>query len=351
MVTIKKSMKNTMTTGKLDSSRLSILIIDDDIQQRLLLGMLLEKENYDIFQAVDGEEALDVFSKNPGIRLIITDLNMSNMDGFDLIQAIRKEQHRYTYIIVLTSVEDKSSLLNALSMGADDFLTKPAIGEELQLRIENGLRLLREQGQEELIVALAKLAEYRSDETGYHLERVQMYTYLLAMDLAENCSELNITRTMAEEIARVSPLHDIGKVAIPDSILHKPGKLTNDEFEQMKTHAKLGGTILEEIYLKTASPYLQIAYELTAFHHEKYNGKGYPERLAGENIPIAARIMALADVYDALTSKRCYKDAFTHEKARAIILEERGSHFDPKVVDSFLRQENEWIAVGQKFKD
>ncbi len=339
-----------MSNPDIYNSRLSILIVDDDAQQRLLLQMLLEKGNYAIFQAADGEEALEIFSKNPGIRLIITDLDMPNMDGFELIKTIREKQHRYTYIIVLTSIGNKVSLLSALSKGADDFLTKPAMEEELQLRIENGIRLLREQGQEELIVALAKLAEYRSDETGFHLERVQLYTHLLAIDLAENCAELKITPTMAEEISRVSPLHDIGKVAIPDNILHKPGKLTSDEFETMKTHAKLGGTILEEIYLKTGSPYLQIAFELTAYHHEKYNGKGYPAQLAGEEIPVAARIMALADVYDALTSERCYKDAFSHEKARDIILEERGEHFDPKVVDSFLRQEDIWVSVRNKFK-
>jgi putative two-component system response regulator len=340
-----------MSNPDIYNNRLSILIVDDDAQQRLLLQMLLEKGNYDIFQAVDGEEALEIFSKNPSIRLIITDLDMPNMNGFELIKTIRGKQHRYTYIIVLTSIGNKTSLLSALSKGADDFLTKPAMEEELKLRIENGIRLLRELGHEELIVALAKLAEYRSDETGFHLERVQLYTHLLAIDLAEFCQELKITPTMAEEISRVSPLHDIGKVAIPDNILHKPGKLTSDEFETMKTHAKLGGTILEEIYLKTESPYLQIAFELTAYHHEKYNGKGYPTQLAGEDIPVAARIMALADVYDALTSKRCYKEAFSHEKARGIILEERGGHFDPKVVDSFLRQEDIWVSVRDKFKN
>jgi len=340
-----------MSNPDIYNNRLSILIVDDDAQQRLLLQMLLEKGNYDIFQAVDGKEALEIFSKNPSIRLIITDLDMPNMNGFELIKTIRGKQHRYTYIIVLTSIGNKTSLLSALSKGADDFLTKPAMEEELQLRIENGIRLLREQGQEELIVALAKLAEYRSDETGFHLERVQLYTHLLAIDLAEYCPELKITPTMAEEISRVSPLHDIGKVAIPDNILHKPGKLTREEFETMKTHAKLGGTILEEIYLKTESPYLQIAFELTAYHHEKYNGKGYPTQLAGEAIPVAARIMALADVYDALTSKRCYKEAFSHETARSIILEERGEHFDPKVVDSFLRQEDIWVSVRDKFKN
>jgi putative two-component system response regulator len=334
-----------------NSDMLSILVADDDEHQRVLLQMLLEKEGYNLFLAEDGEEALKIYEANPSIRLVITDLEMPKMDGFGLVASIRQQQLRYTYIIVLTSIDDKKSLISALSKGADDFLIKPAMEEELQLRVENGIRLLRQQSQDELILALAKLSEYRSDETGFHLERVQHYTHILAMDLSDNCPELKITHTIAEEIAKVSPLHDIGKVAIPDSILHKPGKLTNDEFDTMKKHAMIGGSILEEIFIKTKSPYLKIAFELTAYHHEKYNGTGYPSQLSGEDIPVAARIMALADVYDALTSKRCYKKSFTHEAARNIIVQERGEHFDPKVVDSFIRQENNWNSIRDRYQD
>ncbi len=330
---------------------LPILVVDDDEQQRLLLQMLLEREGYQVFRAADGKDALEIFEVNPEIRLVITDLEMPRMNGFELVRAIRKHQIRYAYIIVLTSVGDKQSLLKALSEGADDFLTKPAMEEELHLRIANGMRLLRQQSQDELILALAKLAEYRSDETGCHLERVQLYTKILAMDLADNCPELNITYIMAEEIAKVSPLHDIGKVAIPDYILHKPGKLTEEEFEIMKRHAMLGGSILEEIYLKTQSPYLQLAYEIAAYHHEKYDGTGYPSQLSGDDIPLGARIMALADVYDALASKRCYKSDMSHGVARDIIVKESGGHFDPKVVDAFLRQEDVWLTVHDKFQD
>lgn len=340
-----------MTHHETNNNRLSILIVDDDEHQRLLLQMLLAKGDYHIFVAEDGSEALEIYEANPTIRLIITDLQMPNMDGFELIQAIRQQQLRYAYIIVLTAIGDKASLLKALSGGADDFLVKPAMEEELSLRIENGMRLLRQQGQDELILALAKLAEFRSDETGFHLERVQQYTQLLGMGLADNYPDLNITHTMAEEIANVSPLHDIGKVAIPDNILHKPGKLTAEEFEIMKTHAMIGGDILKATWVKSKSPYLQIAFELTTFHHEKYDGTGYPTQLGGEDIPIAARIMALADVYDALTSKRCYKKSFSHEDAKEIIVKERGIHFDPKVVDSFLCQEDIWISIRDRYKD
>lgn len=320
-------------------------MVDDDPQQCLLLQMLLEKEEYHVFLAGDGEEALEVFQANPSIRLIITDLAMPIKNGFELIQDLRKQQIRYAYIIVLTAVGDQGSLLKALAEGADDFLTKPAMEEELQLRIKNGLQLLEMQSHEELIFALAKLAEYRSNETGCHLERVRQYTSILAMDLADNSPELKITYAVAEEISKVSPLHDIGKVATPDHILHKTGKLTDEEFEIMKKHAMIGGSILEEIYLKNPSPYLQIAYEIASCHHEKYDGTGYPAQLAGDDIPVSARIMALADVYDALTSIRCYKSQMSHAEAREIIIKERGVHFDPRVVDAFLRQEHIWLTV------
>lgn len=146
-------------------------------------------------------------------------------------------------------------------------------------------------------------------------------------------------------------MHDIGKVATPDHILLKPGKLTDEEFEIIKEHSAVGGQILQQLYKSNGSLYLKLAYEITMYHHEKYDGSGYPEGLAGEDIPIAARIMALADVYDAMTSKRCYKDAYSHEKVKKIICEERGKHFDPVLVDSFLRLEEQWVEVLEKFAD
>jgi len=340
-----------MTSEEYHQHGFSILVVDDDPQQRMLLQMLLEKEGFAVVLAADGREALRLFESDPGIRMIIADLNMPVMGGIELIREIRHRQLRYAYLIVLTSSEDRAALLRALAEGADDFMTKPAMAEELRLRIENGLRVLQLEGQEELIFALAKLAEYRSDETGFHLERVRTYTQLLAMELAESCPEMGISSTMAEEIALVSPLHDIGKVAIADSILHKAGRFTAEEFETMKTHAMIGGSILKEIYLKTGSPYLQIAFEIAAYHHEQYNGAGYPNGLAGEEIPLAARIMALADVYDALTSKRCYREALSHERAKEMILARRGLHFDPRVVDAFLAQEDIWLTVQARLRD
>ena len=328
-----------------------ILLVDDDPAQRMLLNMCLEMGDYAVIEANNGEEAFTILEKEPDIRLVVTDLDMPVMNGFDLISKVRESDLRYRYLIVLTSSEEKESLVNALSLGADDYISKPVRPDEMRLRIEGGIRLLRLEIQEELILSMAKLAEYRSDETGYHLERVQFYTRTLARDLSNKHPQLKISTQQAEEFARVSPLHDIGKVAIPDSILHKPDQLTTEEFELMKNHASIGGQLLKDIYTKTGSPYLRVAYEAAMYHHERYNGKGYPEGLKGEEIPVVARIVALADMYDAMTSERCYKIPFSHEKAKNIILMERGEHLDPKMVDSFLAMEDEWLAIRERFKD
>jgi putative two-component system response regulator len=328
-----------------------IVVVDDDAAQRLLLRMCLEAEGYEVYEADSGYSAQQLMEKHSDFRIVITDLDMPELNGFDLIRKIRTRELHYTYIIVLTSKNDEDSLVMALSKGADDYLSKPVNPNELRLRIQGAIRVLRQETQEELILALAKLAEYRSDETGYHLERVQRYCRILAMDLCENCPELEIHIQFAEEIARVSPLHDIGKVAIPDNILHKPGKLTAAEFEIMKTHAAIGGQILKDIYAKNDSPYLKVAYEVTMYHHERFNGNGYPEGLKGEEIPIAARIMTLADIYDAMATKRCYKEPFPHKVIKKIILEERGQQLDPTVVDAFLRQEDVWMTVRDRFAE
>ncbi len=330
--------------------QLTILLVDDETAQLMLLRMLLEQQDYTVVTATNGQEALELFRKNPNIRLVVTDIHMPIMDGYELIQNIRMEQSRYIYTIVLTSNEDKDSVVKALNYGADDFLTKPALNEELQLRIKSGIRLLRLEGHDALILSLAKLAEYRSEETGFHLERVQRYAWILAEDMAENCPHLGLSVSFAEEISQVTVLHDIGKVATADSILHKPGKLTDSEFEIMKEHAAIGGKMLLDIFAQTGSHYLKTASDIAMYHHEQFDGNGYPDGLSGDEIPISARIMALADIYDAMSSKRCYKEAFPHEKVKSIITEMRGNHLDPEVVDSFLRQEDVWLAIKDRYQ-
>jgi len=328
-----------------------VLITDDDRVQRLILRKNLEAEGYEVYEAVNGLEAMKILSDDPDIRMLLTDLVMPEMNGYDLIRRVRETSLRYVYIVVLTGMDDKASLLRALSLGADDFLTKPVFPDELKLRIQSGSRLLRLEGHEELILSMVKLSEFRSDETGYHLERVRAYTRLLARYLSRHCPELGLTLSLADEISKVSPLHDIGKVAIPDHILHKPGKLDPDEWKIMKSHAGIGGRLLQDIYEKTGQSYLGIAYQIAMFHHEHWDGTGYPEGRKGQEIPLAARIMALTDVYDALTTKRCYKDILSHEESKRILLEGRGRHFDPEIVDAFLTLEDSFIEIKNKFRD
>lgn len=327
-----------------------ILLAEDEMTQRRLLRAQLEREGYQVIEAVNGRQALDAVLDDPDIRLVITDLAMPEMDGYQLVQALRESESRYTYIIVLTSMEDKDSMVRSLALGADDYLTKPVFQDELSLRLTGGRRLIRIEGQDEIIMAMVKMAGARSGETGSHLERVRAYARILAYDLAATNPELKLSRSRAEDIARISPLHDIGKVAITDDVLHKPGRLTGDEMERMKTHTVIGGALLKDIQERTGSSYLQLAYEVAKYHHERWDGTGYPEGLTGEGIPLSARIVALADVFDALTAERCYKDAFAYEKAKAMVIGERGRHFDPMVVDAYLRHEKEWQAVLERYR-
>ena len=197
------------------------------------------------------------------------------------------------------------------------------------------------------MLALAKLAEFRDDDTGTHLERIREYTKIIAEEMAKKPNYIGyITKEYIEDIYHSSILHDIGKVGIPDAILLKPGRLTPDEFELIKTHTTLGGDVITAVEAEIeGQTFLTLAKEIAYYHHERWDGTGYPKGLSGENIPLSARIVALPDVYDALTSERIYKKVISHEKARKIIISEKGKHFDPDVVDSFLARENDFKLI------
>ena len=333
------------------SNKVKIVLADDANDQRLLLRLILEKEGYEVLEAKNGAEALELCLADSEIRLMVTDLKMPVMDGYELIKRVRKEQFRYIYIVVVSSLNKKGDIVKALSYGANDFLTKPVFPEELKLRIQGARQLLRLESQDELVMSLARLADSRSHETGMHLERTQAYAHILSIYLAENYPEMKIPDLMIKEITQVTPLHDIGKVGIPDSILGKPGSLTDEEFEIMKEHSVIGGNLLSDIYIKTGSQTMRIAFEVAMYHHERWDGNGYPAGLAGNSIPIAARIMAIADVYDALTSERVYKKAFSHEKARKIIIAGRGTQFDARLVDAFLALQDRFVELKEEMSD
>ncbi len=240
------------------NSRVIVLVIDDDIIQRMLIAETLKNDGFDIMEAENGLHALALLKECSGDsypRIILTDLHMPEMDGYEFIVHLRKNELHYTYIIVLTSDDDPDATIRCLSLGADDFVHKPIRIEELKLRLQGGVRVMQLENYQQMISSLAKLAEYRSEETGYHLERVEHYTRILGHDLSVHEPGLQLTTQMAEDIALVSPLHDIGKVAITDNILHKPARLTGEEFEAMKEHAVIGGKLFYDLYKQNKNSY------------------------------------------------------------------------------------------------
>jgi putative two-component system response regulator len=328
-----------------------ILIADDDDLALEMLRHTLVRAGYEVETATNGREALAIWRQGHA-RLIISDWEMPEMTGIELCEAIRAgDLDGYTYIILLTSHAEPDEIVAGMSAGADDFIAKPFHTNELLVRIRAGLRVLSLETREMAIFALAKLAESRDPETGHHLERVQSYARVLAQQLSR-LPELahEVDPEFIRLIYLTSPLHDIGKVGIPDCVLRKPGRLNAAEFEIMKSHALLGAETLDAALARyPEARFLQVARDIAAAHHERWNGSGYPLGLAGEEIPLAARIVALADVYDALTTKRCYKEAYSHLVARSIIENDSGSHFDPRVVAAFIAGEDEFLAIQRRY--
>ena len=353
-----------------------ILVVDDTALNLALVTDLL-KGSYKIKVATNGERALAIAAASPP-DLILLDVMMPVMDGYETCRRLKADERlRDIPVIFLTAkskVEDEEF---GFSLGAVDYIAKPISPPLLIARVKTHLALkqasdfLRDQNtfleaevarrikeialiQEVSIVAMASLAETRDNETGGHLQRTQQYVRELAVELRghERFRDF-LTAENISLIVKSTPLHDIGKVGISDHILLKPAKLTADEFEQMKKHTILGhdAIVRAEEIIDQPETFLHFAREIALSHHEKWDGSGYPEGLAGEAIPVAARLMAVADVYDALISNRVYKQEFPHETAVTIIREGMGSHFDPAVAEAFLRLEKRFAEIGEQFAD
>ena len=332
---------------------MKILIADDDFITRELLRNSLETAGYEVVGVEDAEQALAVLEFEP-IRMVITDWEMPGRSGPELCREIRSRcSLGYVYLILLTGHGTTAEIVEGMNAGADDFIVKPFNAAELLVRIRAGERTLSLETRELLIFSLAKLAESRDPETGKHLERVQQYVLLLAQHLATTARyQKVVTAEFIQLLYQTSPLHDIGKVGIPDNILLKPGRYTPDEFAIMKTHTLIGGRTLDAALARSpTASFLRFALDIAIAHHERYDGTGYPHGLTGDAIPLSARIVAVADVYDALTSKRTYKEAFPHPAARDIIVKDSGAHFDPAVVEAFLAKEEEIIRVGIRLQE
>jgi cyclic di-GMP phosphodiesterase len=329
-----------------------ILIVDDsDIALELLQKTLVEAGHV-VDTAADGEEALEWMRKGLH-RLVISDWEMPGMNGLELCRKVRASATNYVYFILVTSHNTTADIVTGLSAGADDFITKPFNPAELLVRVRAGERVLSLESREIAIFAMANLTESRDQETGQHLERVRSYAQLLARRLMDSPK---LGRVVNDKFVRLvyetSPLHDIGKVAIPDNILRKPGKLTQEEFAVMQRHTTLGKATLDLALEKYPdAEFLRFARDIVASHHERFDGTGYPNGLAGEQIPLCARIVSVADVYDALTSDRVYRPALPHQQAVRMIEEGSGSQFDPEIVAAFLEIADQFESIGQNLED
>ncbi len=373
-------------------SEVHILIVDDQPDNLLVLNNLLNGY-YTVHAASSGQHALDYLQGGGRADLILLDVVMPAPDGFEVCRRIKAAPGlRDIPLLFITSLESAADEEFGLSLGAEDFIHKPFSPSVVLARVRNHFklahttRLLKEhnekleqmvaertrevlrqselliQGKQELIAAqgatitaFCSLAEARDNETGNHIHRTRHYIRVLAEYLTEHPRFLgNLNEEHIQMLFKSAPLHDVGKVAIPDAILHKPGKLLPEEWEIMKQHTTHGRDAIAQAEAELGEhhgAFLRCAREIAYGHHERWDGSGYPEGLAGEAIPLSARLMALADVYDALISRRVYKEAFPHEKAVAIMDEGRGSHFDPDLLDAFLQIEAAFHAIARQFSD
>lgn len=336
-----------------DTSPMKILVVDDELVSRKKLEILIQSLGYETLVAEDGIAGWKIW-KNEMPKIVITDWIMPGMDGLELCRKIREAKgSQYTFIIIVTSRNEVHDIVSGMDAGADDFITKPFVQEELAVRIKAGERILGYVTRDIVIFSMAKLAESRDPETGNHLERIRYYSKTLAEAIA-NSDDLpsEVDKLFIENIFLTSPLHDIGKIGIPDLVLLKPGQYDDKDFEIMKTHCKIGyETISEALKRYPKADYLRMSAEIALSHHEKFDGTGYPNGLKGDEIPLSARIVALSDVYDALVTKRVYKNAYPHDMVKVMIVEGRGKHFDPMVIDAFLSCEERFIEIFNQFAD
>lgn len=333
-------------------SRLRVLVVDDEPTSRITLKANIERFGYVCEAVASAEEAIDSMS-NQHYGIIISDWEMPGLSGIELCAYVRKHNRSgYVHFILLTSNNTPEHIVQGFEAGADDFIAKPFNPSELRVRMKIADRIRSLDTMSVTIYALAKLAESRDPETGAHLDRVRSYSRVLARQMRMMGNWEEIDEEFIRLIYLTSPLHDIGKVSIPDSILLKPGHLSDEEFQIMKSHTIAGAeTIGAALQMHPDSPYLKIAYDITRAHHERWDGTGYPDAIKEDEIPLAARIMAVADVYDALTSKRVYKAAMPHEVACGIIRDGRGTHFDPMIVEAFELVHQEFECIRQELND
>lgn len=335
-----------------------LLVVDDILINRMTLGALFE-DQYDVIEAENGKKALEMINKhNEEIDVVLLDIVMPELDGFGVLEIMRNDGTINSVpVIMITGENDDHSVLKAYKLGVSDMIEKPFNSEIVYRRVQNVIELYRHKRAVEdelrenkirlaeqtrrvvksnqlIIEALSTTVEFRSLESGEHLQRVVSIVKALLTECADDYS---LSENRIEIIANAAAVHDIGKVAIPDAILHKPARLTEEEFEIMKQHTVKGGEMLESLNRGSDIEYFDYYYDICRHHHEKWDGRGYPDGLKGDQIPIAAQATGLADVYDALVNERCYKPRFTHEKAMSMILGGECGEFNPVLINAMER--------------
>ena len=354
-----------------------VLIVDDNPENLTVIGELLQPLHA-VRAANSGARALRLARMEPRPDLILLDVMMPEMDGYEVLRRLRAQAETADIpVIFLTALDSADDEERGLQLGAMDYITKPIRPPILlarvrtQLELKRARDLLRDRSQwlqdevarrmgenqlmeDAMVHALARLAETRDPEIGKHLRRTQAYVRSLALRLQQGGPyAAQVDDRMLALLVKSAPLHDIGKVGVPDSVLLKPGQLDAAEWAILQTHARLGAEAIEQAEHDLAHPVelLHFAKQIARSHHERWDGSGYPDGLAGEAIPLAARVMALADAYDALISRRAYKTPHSHEQACALILAERGRHFDPVLVDAFIDCQADLQAISRRFAE
>ena len=331
---------------KLLQNKSQILLVDDSKMNRMMLKEILGGD-YSILEAENGQECLEKMQAEAGnIALVLLDINMPVMDGFEVLKAMNANHTiEDTPVIMISSEDSDAAIRRSYELGASDYVNRPFDARIVYRRVTNTIKLYakqrrlvqmvsdqiraRENNTDTLVGVLSHIVEFRNGESGAHVRHIRIITELLLHRLLEISSSYSITAEQQDLIPLASALHDIGKIGIDEKILNKPGKLTPEEFKVIQTHSMLGAKMLHDLDGFAEQPLLQTAYEIARWHHERWDGRGYPDGLKGDEIPISAQLVSLADVYDALTSERCYKKAFSHEKAVQMILNGECGAFNP----------------------
>ena len=331
----------------------TILIVDDSALNRMVLIEILGKENYTFLEAENGQQAVELLDCHPEVDLLLLDITMPEIDGFGVLEAMNQYHWIEETPVIMISAEDSYTFVErAYDLGASDYITRPFDARVVCRRVSNTLMLYakqkrlvqmvaeqvyeKEKVSNTMISILSHIVEFRNNESGLHVVHIRTITELLLRRLRKKTDRYPLTEADISLISTASALHDIGKINIPEQILNKPGRLPKEEFEIVKTHSAVGEHMLRQIPFNQNEPLVKIAREICRWHHERWDGRGYPDGLKGDEIPISAQVVSLADVYDALTSERCYKAAFDHDTALNMIVNGECGAFNPLLLECLM---------------